>query len=255
MSSRLSKDGWELKECSGCGLLYLTNPPVYEELTENLAWEKNFAAEEKRRAEAQPVKAKVNKLTRMRLHSPLRRKMPEILARYAKPGRLVDLGCGTGGKLMKLPEPYVPYGIEISKALAAEAQDKLQRRGGGCIHANCLDGLKQVEDDYFSGAMLHSYLEHEVQPLAVLQELRRVLVPGGVAIIKVPNYASINRRVTGKNWAGLRYPDHVQYFTPRSLAAMVRKANLAIERFNFFDTIPTSDNMWMIVKKPVASAT
>ena len=68
------------------------------------------------------------------------------------------------------------------------------------------------------------------------------------AIIKVPNYNSINRRVRGNKWCGFRFPDHVNQFTPKTLLTMVSNANYEVVKFNFFDYLPTSDNMWMVIK-------
>lgn len=88
-----------------------------------------------------------------------------------------------------------------------------------------------------------------MNPKPVLGELHRVLKPGGVAIIKVPNYGSINRRVMGAKWCGFRFPDHLNYFTPASLTAMVRDCGYRVRRFGILDRMPTSDNMWMIAEK------
>lgn len=36
-----SKGRWILKNCNSCKFLYLVNPPEYEELLEDFAWEKS----------------------------------------------------------------------------------------------------------------------------------------------------------------------------------------------------------------------
>ena len=76
-----------------------------------------------------------------------------------------------------------------------------------------------------------------------------MLKPDGVAIIKVPNFSSINRRVMGSRWCGFRFPGHVNYFTPASLRSMVEDAGLSAVGVGFFDRFPLSDNMWMVVRK------
>jgi hypothetical protein len=73
-----------------------------------------------------------------------------------------------------------------------------------------------------------------------------VLRPDGRLILKMPNYASVNRRVRGARWCGYRFPDHVNYFTPASLQAMVRAAGLEVVRMRAVDRLPTSDNMWLV---------
>jgi hypothetical protein len=76
-----------------------------------------------------------------------------------------------------------------------------------------------------------------------------VLAPGGFAVVKVPNYASLNRMVMGAHWCGFRYPEHLNYFTPKSLAGMAAKAGFAAG-FGLTGRLPTSDNMWAVLTKP-----
>ncbi len=74
------------------------------------------------------------------------------------------------------------------------------------------------------------YIEHEWHPLDGLRAAWRVLKPGGVLVIKTPNYASWNRRVMGMEWCGYHVPAHCNYFTPRTLARILRRTG--------FDPLP-----------------
>ena len=78
---------------------------------------------------------------------------------------------------------------------------RARRAGGQAL----TDGLKTFPDG-FAAVMLRSYLEHERSRAPCWGELQRTPAPGGVAIIKVPNYASLNRRVTGRKWCGSAIP-------------------------------------------------
>jgi len=234
---------WRLVECRACGFAYLDRAPDYEALFSAMAWEKTWEAEGERRAQLRPASYRVSKLTRARMRLLPRKKMTELVARHARPGNVVDLGCGTGTQLSQLGEGYVPFGVEISREAAAAANQRFAERGGHAVNAPSFDGLKTFPDGFFTAAILRSYLEHELQPRAVLGELRRTLAPDGVALVKVPNYASLNRRVTGRKWCGFRYPDHLNYFTPASLARMAAACGYRA-RFGLTDRLPTSDNMY-----------
>lgn len=247
-ASRYSHDMWTVRDCAGCGFVYIDKAPVYETLKSVMAWEKTTKVEEQRRAEIRPISYKFSKLTRARMHLFPRRKMPDLVDQFAQPGRVVDLGCGEGAQLDGLAGRFVPYGIEISEQAAAIGDTRFAERGGGVICAPCLDGLQDVEDGFFSAATLRSYLEHETNPEPVLRELHRTLEPGGVAIIKVPNFATVNRMIMGRKWCGFRYPDHLNYFTPRTLKAMAEKCGYAVMS-RFAHKLPTSDNMYAILTK------
>jgi SAM-dependent methyltransferase len=182
------------------------------------------------------------------MHLLPKRTMEAYVTARVSEGRVVDLGCGEGAALLKLPPAYTPFGIEISSALAAHADRLFRGRGGYAINASSLSGLRQFPDGFFDAATLRSYLEHEQHPMPVLRELRRVLAPRGFAVVKVPNFGSLNRIVTGRRWCGFRYPDHLNYFTPRTLTAMAARCGFST-RFGVTGWLPTSDNMWAVLSK------
>ena len=244
-----SLDVWDMLACGDCGFVYLDKAPVYEELTENIAWEKTFEMEMERREETRPISYKMSRLTRWRMGLFPRTKFPDLVKRYAAPGHVLDVGCGDGNQMRALDAAYHPSGIEISAALAEQAAAFFRQYGGDCVCAPALAGLQSLPENRFSAVTLRSYLEHEAQPLDVLKQVCRILQAGGVAIIKVPNYASLNRRVMGPKWCGFRYPDHQNYFTPKSLRAMGRAAGFAGFRSHLLFELPTSDNMYLVMQK------
>lgn len=243
-----SFDVWAIKDCPSCGFTYIDKAPDYAKLFEELSWEATTKIEEQRRAELRPVGYKASKLTRLRMRILPRKQMPLMLEAWAKSGNVIDLGCGDGAPLNDLGPGFVPFGVEVSTALADAADLRFQAHGGTCVNAPTLEGLKRFPDNFFSAATARSYLEHELHPLPVLAELQRVLQPGGVVIVKVPNYGSINRRVMGAKWCGFRYPDHLNYFTPKTLVKMAKAAGYSAH-FGLTYTLPTSDNMYAVLKK------
>ena len=247
-ANRYSSPPWAIRDCASCHFVYLDPVPRYEALSETLAWDNSSAKETQRKKAARPVRAKASKAaaSRLRLRKPI--DAATVLARHAAPGNVIDIGCSHGGRVNTLPETYVPYGIEIGAKAAAAAKKLMKRRKGRCVHAPALEGLKGFSDDFFTGAILRSYLEHEVHPAQVLAELARTMAPGGVAVVKVPNYASLNRRFTGKTWCGFRFPDHVNYFTPSSLRRMALRAGFDTS-YGWFGVLPFNDNMWALLRR------
>lgn len=67
-------------------------------------------------------------------------------------------------------------------------------------------------------------------------------------ILKLPNYASWNRMIRGKRWCGYRFPDHVNYFTPRALRRILELNGFEVAWFRWRDRLPTSDNMWCVAR-------
>lgn len=251
-----SWQGWILKGCSSCGFVYLENPPGYEALVTDFAWERNHGDRGERMRRHYPLSYHLS-----RYWTPIRRwliRKPDKVASRVKaafpPGPVVDIGCGTGDQLARLPDAYEPLGVEISAELARRAEERLADRGGKVLAMSAVEGLAAITPGTVSGILMRSFLEHEEQPAELLARAWAALRPGGATIIKVPNYASINRRVMGPRWCGFRFPGHVNYFTPQSLRDMVEAAGFRVERFGLFDRFYLSDNMWMVASKPGPTA-
>jgi len=251
--NRYSHGDWVLKECLTCDFVFLENPPDYVTLQGQFSWEKTSKLQNEARKRSytrveyffRSAIRRVQSLTNTVLR---RDKHVSLGYRYFRQGWIVDLGCGLGS-FSPLPPSCRLLGIEISKQIVAEARPIFERLGGRIIHADVLSGLQSLEDASCDGALVESYLEHEVQPAEVLRELSRVLRPGSAIILKMPNYACWNRRMRGKSWCGFRLPDHVNYFTPNTLRTMLGQQGFEIVRFTFLDRLWTNDNMWCVARK------
>ena len=242
--SQYSLDDWKIVRCSDCEFVYLANPVEYEDLIVDHAFEKNAIKEHARRTRNRPISHWISKRTRWRLRLSKRDKGEQLL-NFFPSGRVLDVGCGYGHAL---PEPLIPFGVEISKDMAKSADETLRQRGGYCIHAAAVEGTAEFDDGFFDGVLMRSFLEHETNPLQLLQQVHRVLSPTGVAYVRVPNFGSVNRKVIGRNWCGFRYPDHVNYFTPQSLRTMVEKAGLQMRILNKFN-LAFDDNIKVVLTK------
>jgi SAM-dependent methyltransferase len=254
---------WVVRECRETGLVYLENPPGYDSLRAEIAWERSSAQESQRRAAAEPaLYALSTAAKRFRLRVLKRNKVADLATAIVRGSdapriHLVDVGCGEGTLLGEVMDRLdderrrrcVPHGIEISDELARRSQAALAPYGGRCVHASALDGLAGFDAASLDLIVLASFLEHELQPLPLLRECARTLRPGGRVLVKVPNYASWNRHLRGRRWCGYRWPDHVNYFTPDTLAVAARAAGLEVERMTLLDRLPISDSLYAVLRR------
>ena len=244
-----SRDQWIIKMCTECHFVYLENPPSYQELEETYAWEKTSHQVAQKKMES-ALRRGVRIIERHKDRLIRRDKLIAIVKQYFPSGHVIDVGCGGGEVMARLDQKYIPFGIEVSKQLSQRAQKIAKSRGGRVFCGSALIGLDTFKKDYFTAAIMSAYFEHESAPREVLQKIMRILRPGAPLIIKVPNYGCLNRMVTGGKWCGFRYPDHVNYWTPKTLKNIIEDTGFEIVRFNFKDRFPTSDNMWLIAGKP-----
>lgn len=220
-------DVHHLRQCGACDFVYLGAVPEYEAVATEFAWEKTSLAEDARRR--QSWWGKVERATRWRtkighLFDLLHRRKA-----IAPGGKALDIGCGGS---CRVPAGPTPYGIELSPVLAKAAQRSFSGRGGYVVNASAMDGLDQFEDGFFDTILMRSYLEHEHAAFLVLEKAARKLAPGGKVYVRVPNYGSLNRVVMGAKWCGYRFPDHVNYFTPRTLRHLAARAGFGFRRVN-----------------------
>jgi SAM-dependent methyltransferase len=250
---------WQVRECLETGLVYLANPPAQDRYREEFAWEVTHAAESARRQREEPlVSAASRALKTFRQRWLKRDKLVGMVAAIARrrtgPIRLVDIGCSDGGLFRRLvaalPAEVAgrlePVGIEISTHLAAVADQRLRFHGGRCIHAAGVDGLEQLPPGSVHVVILSCVLEHEIDPVPLLAGCRERLAPDGVVVVKVPNHDCLGRRVRGRRWCGYRWPDHVNYFTPATLATTAARAGLAVARMRLADRWPLSDSLYAV---------
>ncbi|MEO1723940.1 MAG: class I SAM-dependent methyltransferase [Pseudomonadota bacterium] len=252
---RYAPSQWHVVQCEGCGFVFLANPPEAAVLEAGeVAWEKSFAAEAKRRVAEAPAVYKVDVATRRRTRLFRREEMDYYLRWFRRAdgsegGNVLDVGCGSGERVRA---PFAPFGIEVSKALAKTADANMRPLGGYCLQGLGAEAIERFPAAHFDGILLRSYLEHETDPRRALAGAARVLKPSGAVYVKVPNYGSINRVVMRRHWCGFRHPDHVNYFTLASLRRMAEQEGFGVELINRWNLI-LDDNIHALLR-PLGSA-
>lgn len=257
------RDGYRLVRCLETGFVYLANPPAYEEVRDDFPWEQTIQAERQRRQREEPIFSRLSDaVKRLKLWIAPRRNHTYTLAAKAASSapqrtalRLLDVGCGSGLLAVDCCERFAaagrdvtPIGLELSAQLAEAASERFTPWSGGVIAAPATEGVRQIDDESVDIATLVSFLEHDPQPLELLRALRPKLAPTGAAIVKVPNFASLNRKVRGRRWCGFRFPDHVNYFTPRTLRLLAEEAGYTVEKGSAADRPLLGDNMYAVLR-------
>lgn len=109
-------------------------------------------------------------------------------ARMATRGEAVDLGCGPGYLVVELarqaPELHVT-GVDLSDEMLAEAEHYARQHGAGLAVSFREGDVEQIPFDDESVDLVVSTLSlhHWGDPVAVLDEVDRVLRPGGSFLI------------------------------------------------------------------------
>jgi ubiquinone/menaquinone biosynthesis C-methylase UbiE len=104
---------------------------------------------------------------------------------------VLDLGCGVGNDLSRFVKAGAKVtGVDISQHAVELARDNFRFRGleGEFLKMN---GEKlEFPDDHFDAVFCHTVLHFTPDPHAMLREIKRVLKPGGEAILMTVNRKS-----------------------------------------------------------------
>ena len=141
----------------------------------------------------------------------------------ARGRRVLDLGCnnGYGSQMLSFVAASVA-GCDVSERLIAQANALVTPRP---IDFRVADGADlPFADDAFDLIICAQVIEHVVARDRLLAEMRRVLAPGGVAVLTTPN-ACIRLEPGKRPWNRF----HVIEFPPREFAAELAPWFAAVE--------------------------
>lgn len=150
-------------------------------------------------------------------------------------GRWVDLGCGAG-ELLDLAEPQGLTGMGLDQVEASAAA--VTSAGHPALVAD-LERPLPFRDGSLDGVTLIEAIEHVVAAEALVDELHRVLRPGGWLVLTTPNVAHLNyrvRAVTGHPPKQEGY--HVRFFTRATLEAMLSARGFTREADASYGRVP-----------------
>ncbi len=148
----------------------------------------------------------------------------KTITAFLRSGTLLDIGCGKGS----LPQMLAKRGIRgigfdyNVGVLPKGSFDSLYYVGG---NAESLP----FGDQAFGAVSLNHVLEHFPDPPRLLSNLRRILKPGGLLFICVPNHAGLIPRLT-PNWPGYIPWTHRWHFSPHTLLPLLAGAGFRLLR-------------------------
>lgn len=206
----LKIDSYPIIKCKKCGLVYINHKFTREELESFYTLENYSYIEGDIRAMEQ------------RSFLQAKREL-NVIRKYVKKGKLLDVGCATGFFLKIAGEHgFEPFGVEISNDFSKLARE----RYGLDVITGTLENTN-FKSNFFDVVTLFSVLEHVPNPLGTLKIINRCIKKEGLLLIKVPNY---NRVFFRLNWKKDRIWDkvHLFYFTPKTITGLLKKAGFGI---------------------------
>jgi SAM-dependent methyltransferase len=122
-------------------------------------------------------------------------------------------------------------GLDIDRENVARMREQ-----GMNVEVGDAQRLSYLEN--FDTIILGEIIEHLENPGACLEGCRRALKPGGRIILSTPNiFCVMYMLMYLKNYDRAFNSEHVAWFCPQTLRAMVERCGLRIESFRFVDDL------------------
>jgi SAM-dependent methyltransferase len=205
-------NGFKLVRCRACSFVYC-NPRLSSERLTKLYTSKDPSA-------------------LIQLYSKIA--TPDVITEYGKTldyieqhvpgrGRLLDYACAAGYFFeLASKRGWEAHGVDIG----AWTQAAADARGLRNLHVGTLSDLN-FPDEYFDVVYAAQVFEHLPQPREELTELRRILRPGGLLYVDVPNYRCLSIACGVDDFELNMPPQHINYFSAESLYKLVNFCKFA----------------------------
>lgn len=225
----------QMVRCRQCGLVMLDKRPSLAELKE-LYSEEYFQKDYRCGCLAQEYTKSIEEIQHE--FKPQLKK----IRRFAPQGKFLEIGCAGGATLaVAKAYGYNEYGVEFSESMAQWGRQHLGVR----IFSGMLE-QQQFAENFFDVVYMGDVIEHIVNPLELLLEVKRVLKPSGIVAIAYPcetnNFTAVGRQLLHRTLQVNTKPYHLYCFTPKTITLLLQK-----DGFN----VLVSDNQKLLVQQNI----
>jgi len=143
----------------------------------------------------------------------------DSFASYRRNNRLLDVGCGAGSRIVAAVQAdWQAEGVEVSNP----AFDFLRQKDFQMFHGEL--AAARFPENSFDVVTASELLEHLPEPLGLLEEIRRILRPGGLFWATTPHGKGVSARLLGVDWTAVSPPEHLHLFSVKGIKILLEKA-------------------------------
>ncbi len=213
-SAFLHCDGFSFVRCPSCSVVYQNPRPVFEDVRKRYG-EGYFAYELSN-------ERNFHGLMLLGLQDA---RFDERTEAFPQPRTFLDIGCATG----MLCETMRGRGWQVRGVdVCRESAEYGRRVRGVDIFPGTLEEAR-FPDESFSAIHFSHLIEHVPDPRGFLAEVRRILAPGGYAVITTPNVDGFQARLFRQGWRSA-IADHLVLFSKRTLGTLLVESGFSIHQ-------------------------
>jgi len=216
----ISKESFDLSECSKCGFTFTNSAPVQSEIAKYYQSENYISHSDTKTGLVNKVYYRVRKIMLSRKH--------RLIKNLTAGKEILDIGCGTAHFLGYMKEKqYSTLGIEVDKKAREYGKSKFQ--------IDILPTEKFVDGSInkkFSTITMWHVLEHIYDPREYLSLIKDLMNPDSYLIVALPNKNCFDAQYYKSYWAGYDVPRHLWHFSPETFERFAQSMNFEITQIN-----------------------
>lgn len=212
----MTKDGFQIRKCSSCFFIFV-NPRLSKEVYVQTYNSENYG-------HIIDTLALASHDYRKSRFGSERIEFIESYHNSSLEKTLLDIGSASGFFIERAREKgWNSIGLELTDSAVQFSREK------GNKVLQCTLEQANFSESSFSVITLFDVLEHLSDPLGTLRDIYKLLIPGGLIYIYVPNWNSATRLLLGESAHFIWPTHHLSYFTPKTLAMAVDICGFTIE--------------------------
>jgi 2-polyprenyl-3-methyl-5-hydroxy-6-metoxy-1,4-benzoquinol methylase len=211
----LDKDHMAIVRCRSCGLVYVS--PTFDEAHYQEVYASAEYQDIVRDLGIESHAYRVERFGTERV-ALMARHLPVAAPRY------LDVGCSTGFVVEAArAQGWVATGLDLNPSAVEFGASR-----GLDLRTVALEG-SGFEPASLDAISLFDVLEHLLDPVQTLRHCVRLLAPGGIVFLYVPNYDSASRLLMGKDAHFIWPTHHLNYYTPVTIRDLMTREGLQTE--------------------------
>ena len=152
------------------------------------------------------------------LRAEFRTVLEDLRRAGANRGKLLELGCAYGFFLDEARSYFDVHGIEVSDTAA-----RFCRSRGLDVEHGVLTENFVARQTPFDAVVMLDVVEHLPEPDVSLELLYRAMKPGARLLLTTGDWESALSRIMGSSWRLMTPPQHIFFFSPRTMSSMLAR--------------------------------
>jgi SAM-dependent methyltransferase len=211
------KDDARIVSCESCDLVQLENPPRAEELDalyadgyfEGVGLDAGY--EEYANQEQEYLATFADDVRRIK--------------EFVSAGSALDIGCGYGYFVRAAVDAgFDAFGVDLS----AEGIREAEKHSPGRVFRGTIDSVEELASKKFDVIFASHLIEHITTPRSFVADLVRHMSDDCIVMFVTPNIESLLARISGPRWVSFKIPEHVAYFSPKTITQLLEGAGLEV---------------------------